>query len=170
LHRIFIGIGSNLGDRIENIRKAVEQIGDIQGTSVTKISPFYETNPVGFKSKNLFLNGVIEAKTHLSPSMLLEKFLAIEKALGRTRKNFLYTDRIIDLDILVYDDIILNSEDLIIPHPEISKRLFVLAPFKDLDPDFIIPGLNMKILQLYQNAFNDKANQERPIRIKEIVF
>jgi len=169
LSRVFIGIGSNLGDRIENIMKAIEKTGEIPGTSISKISPFYETSPLGFESKNLFLNCVIEIKTHLAPLALLEKLLIIEKALGRTRKDILYADRTLDLDILVYDDIILKTEDLVIPHPEISKRLFVLAPLNDLYPELKIPGLNMMVFQLYQKILNEKPEQEEPLRITEIV-
>jgi 2-amino-4-hydroxy-6-hydroxymethyldihydropteridine diphosphokinase len=170
LKQVFIGIGSNLGDRFENIQTAIKKIGEFERTKVLRVSPFYETIPVGFESVNLFLNGVIEIETDLIPSLLLEKLLLIEIKLGRTREvNQGYFDRPIDLDILIYDDLILKSEELIIPHPEISKRLFVLTPLRDLCPNLIIPELNKNINELYLKAVNDKSNQDKHLRIIEIV-
>lgn len=142
---VFIGIGSNLDDKEENIKKAIELI--MEKCEILKISSLYETEPVGYKRQDWFLNCAICTETELKPMELLDFLQSIEKKLGRVRtiKN---GPRTIDLDILFYGDKIINEDMLIIPHPRLHERLFVLEPLKELSPNFVHPLLNRSIEEL----------------------
>lgn len=130
----FIGIGTNMGDRALNIRNAVNSLKLLPNTSVEAVSNIYETEPWGFKEQSNFLNGVIKLSTELSPRALLGALLGIEAAFGRVReiKN---GPRVLDLDLLIYDDVIMNSPELTLPHPFILEREFVLKPLIELISD-----------------------------------
>lgn len=156
--RVFLSLGSNLGKQEENINRAFQLMShnDIQ---VTRISPFYETKPVGNPTlfglgiipshQPNFLNCVVEASTSHTPEKLLATILRIEKVLGRKRITYVRNlPRTIDIDILFYDDKIINTMNLIIPHPRLKERAFVLIPFCDLEPNLIHPVLHKTIQQL----------------------
>jgi 2-amino-4-hydroxy-6-hydroxymethyldihydropteridine diphosphokinase len=125
--KVYIGVGSNLGKRQGNIVSAVELIGRVTDTVVTKASPLYETEPVGGPPQGKYLNGVIEVLTPLPPKALLDSLLEIERGLGRVRDGRNHP-RTIDLDILLYGDIIVADNELIIPHPRMDQREFVTKP------------------------------------------
>lgn len=141
MHRVFLSLGSNLGDKEENIRKAISLIGEKVGM-VLRQSSLIETEPWGYESENKFLNGVILVETSFTPRQLLRATQKIERLLGRKRKsvapNLLtsgspkYSDRPIDIDILLYDDITLDEPDLKIPHPFMQERDFVMKPLKEV--------------------------------------
>ncbi len=134
LHEVFLGLGSNLGNREENIRKAVELIGQHVGT-VVRQSSLIETEPWGFKSDNRFLNGVILCETTLKPQQVLKETQRIERELGRKRKTKVphhYHDRPIDIDILLYDDLHIDEPNLKIPHPLMHERDFVMIPLEEI--------------------------------------
>lgn len=143
---VYIGIGTNIGDRFKNIEKALEDIKELG--IITKISKIYETKPVGYKDQDDFLNLVIELETELQVTDLIIKLQEIEHRMGRikTVKN---GPRIIDLDILLYNNEIIRNKGLIIPHPEMHKRSFVLEPFNEIEPKKIHPVLNKTIRELY---------------------
>lgn len=130
----FIGIGTNLGDRISNINSAVASLKLLPNTSVEAVSNIYETEPWGFKEQPNFLNGVIKINTSLSPNALLGALLGIESAMGRIReiKN---GPRVLDLDLLIYDNVCMNTPELTLPHPYILEREFVLKPLTELTND-----------------------------------
>lgn len=130
----YIGLGSNLGDRKQNIGLAITKINKLQNTKVMKQSSLIETSPVGGPPQGDFLNAVIEIQTALSPAELLCNLQAIESELGRVRtiKN---APRTIDLDILLFNNQKINQKDLIVPHPHIGKRDFVLKPLEEIAPD-----------------------------------
>ena len=130
-HKVYIGLGSNLGDRQANILCAVESISAIDGVLLTKVSPIYETDPVGGPPQGKYLNGAIEVICTLSPHGLLERLVHIEIELGRTRKGGGFP-RTIDLDILLYGGIILADKDLTVPHPRMEERDFVMTPLRDI--------------------------------------
>jgi len=141
-HRVFLGLGSNLGNREGYIRKAVALIEAYVGTVVRR-SSLIETEPWGFESENRFLNGVILCKTALSPRELLKATQRIEKELGRKKKSKClkvnsskcrktYSDRPIDIDILLYDDLTVDEPDLKIPHPLMHERDFVMIPLNEI--------------------------------------
>ena len=141
-HQLFLGLGSNLGDRAENIRKAVLLIQERVG-EVVRQSSLIETEPWGFESSNKFLNAVILCETTLTPRQVLRATQKIERELGRKKKttllshlspltSHLYSDRPIDIDILLYDDLTVNEPDLKIPHPLMHERDFVMIPLNEI--------------------------------------
>jgi len=143
-HSVYLGLGSNLGDREEHIRKAVALIGEKVGL-VIRQSSLIETEPWGFVSENRFLNGVILVETSLTPRQLLRATQKIERSLGRKRKSTdsclptpdsskNYSDRPIDIDILLYDDLTVDEPDLKIPHPLMEQRDFVMIPLNEIKP------------------------------------
>jgi len=139
-HIVFLGLGSNLGDRKGYLRAAIDAIGESAG-EVVSISGIYESEPWGFSSEERFLNMVISLKTEPDPETLLKKLMKIESKLGRVRNGKGYSSRTIDIDILLYDDLIIDKPDLKIPHPLIQERRFVLAPLCDIAPDITHPVL-----------------------------
>ena len=132
-HQVYLGLGSNLGDREANIQKAIKLIDERIGR-VVRQSSLLETEPWGFRSENRFLNGAILVETTKTPREVLTLTQQIERDLGRTRKSVSagYADRAIDIDILLYDDITLDEPDLKIPHPLMQKRDFVMIPLKEI--------------------------------------
>ena len=132
-HNAYLGLGSNLGDREANIRKAISLIGKKVGL-VLRQSSLIETEPWGFESSNKFLNAVILCETPLTPRQLLKVTQSIERQLGRRRKSTSssYSDRPIDIDILLYDDLTVDEPDLKIPHPLMQQRDFVMIPLQEI--------------------------------------
>lgn len=133
----YLGIGTNLGDRTANLHGAIKLINE-QAGHVLACSSFIETEPWGFCSDNAFLNAVVKIDTSHSPHELLRVAQSIEQTMGRTHKsvNGVYSDRIIDIDILIYDDLVINENDLTIPHPLIWQRRFVYEPLLEVAPHF----------------------------------
>ncbi|ALO49255.1 2-amino-4-hydroxy-6-hydroxymethyldihydropteridine diphosphokinase [Hoylesella enoeca] len=133
MHTVYLALGTNLGDRRETIREAVKRIGKEVGT-VERQSSLLETKPWGFVSANDFINAAVRVSTSLSPRRVLETTQHIEHEMGRTHKstNRQYHDRIIDIDILLYDDIEIDEPDLHIPHPLMHERDFVMRPLQEI--------------------------------------
>jgi len=136
MNKIYIGLGTNLGNREFYLKSAIERIGSLIG-KVTRSSSVYETEPVGFKSNDLFLNMVREVETGLEPSVVMETLLGIEKLIGRVREGDHYSSRVIDLDILLFDDRVIESDFVTVPHPGIPRRRFVLIPLCEINPDLV---------------------------------
>jgi 2-amino-4-hydroxy-6-hydroxymethyldihydropteridine diphosphokinase len=132
-HTVYIALGSNIGDKSKNLIRAIEEINTLIG-EVTEVSSFFENEPQGFKSDNIFVNACIICKTNLNPLATLKELKNIEKKMGRKKTNEVYNDRIIDLDIIFFDKLIYKSEKLTIPHKEYKNRSFVLIPLKELSP------------------------------------
>lgn len=133
MHKVYLSLGSNLGDRKYEIKRAVELIGERIG-AVERVSSLYETEPWGFSSDNMFVNAAVCVSTQLTPRALLEATQTIERDMGRTAKsvNGQYHDRTIDMDILLYDNIKVDEPDLKIPHPLMNERDFVMKPLKEI--------------------------------------
>lgn len=133
MHKVYLGLGTNLGNRKQNIRDSIKKIGELIGV-IERQSALYETKPWGYSSPNDFINACVCVLTPLSPRKLLETTQAIEKDMGRTlkSKDGEYHDRIIDIDILLYDDLKVNEPDLQIPHPLMTERDFVMTPLKEI--------------------------------------
>ena len=146
---VFLGLGSNLGDRQGNLLAAVQMLR--QWASIEQISSLYETDPVGLEDQPRFLNCAVRIKTDLDPRGLLTALKEIERRVGR-RPRGRWGPREIDLDILFYGDLILVEDDLIIPHPRAHERLFVLRPLSDIAPELIHPALNRRIDELRGEA------------------
>lgn len=143
MNTAYIAIGSNIGDRQKAMKDALNLI-EKEGIKVTKVSSFYETPPYGYTDQPPFLNGAIEVQTTLSARELLKTLLSIEKDLGRVRQ-FKWGPRTIDLDIIFFNNEIYNEPDLIIPHPDMQNRSFVLTPLNDICPNYLHPQLNKTI-------------------------
>ncbi len=136
LHCLYLSLGSNLGNRRQLLQSAIALLRERVG-SVERISSFIETAPWGFESEHQFLNACVSINTRMTPREVLEATKQIERELGRTRKssNGQYADRPIDIDILLYDDIQVNEPDLVIPHPHMEERDFVMIPLQEIRPE-----------------------------------
>ena len=154
----FIGLGSNLGDGQANLIDAWQRLGETTGISLIRLSSPYRTEPVGLDTDHWFTNAVGEIATTLSPTELLAAMLAIEAELGRDRT--LTRDRPVDLDLLYYGDLMIQSHTLTVPHPHIADRLFVLAPLAELAPEHVHPILGRTSLELCREL-GDQAGVER---------
>lgn len=155
-YRVFIGIGSNLGNRRAYYQKALERIVALPKTRIVKRSSLYESEPLG-ESKNWYLNGVIELETEFPPPQLLNRLQKIEEALGRKRtaETKKWASRKIDLDLLLFDNQIVESRTLKVPHPELHNRRFVLLPLAELAPHLTHPRFGMTMVELL-SALKDK--------------
>ncbi len=156
---VYLILGGNLGDRNGNLQKASRLISGNIGKIANK-SSVYETEPWGFEHRLNFLNQVVKSDTSLKPGEVLEEIIKIEKLCGRKRQSKVYEARIIDIDILFYNSEVIKSDRLIIPHPKIQERMFVLAPMAELQPDFIHPELKASVSYL-----KDKCRDTRWVRI-----
>ena len=147
--RAFIGLGSNLGDREANLRQALEYLAQSPETTVVRASSLYDTEPVGVEDQPHFLNAVAQIDTQLTPRQLLWNLMLVERRLGRVRAQR-WGPRTIDLDLLLYEDEVLQEEDLELPHPELAKRSFVLVPLVELEPLLPHPVTRETMLSLLQ--------------------
>jgi 2-amino-4-hydroxy-6-hydroxymethyldihydropteridine diphosphokinase len=148
--RAFISLGSNLGDRKKNILKAVEELGQVSGIQVRRMSRLYETEPVGKTDQPKFLNAVVEIESELSAEALLDRMLGVETLLGRVRKER-WGPRTIDLDLLLFGDARIDTPRLTVPHPRMTERRFVLEPLAELEPDRVLPGDDQTVRQRLAN-------------------
>lgn len=137
---VYIGLGANLGDRERTIRAAVERLGADPEIEVVAVSTLRETEPVGYVAQPRFLNGAAALQTGLAPRELLARLLAVEQELGRTRDGPRFGPRTIDLDLLLHGEAVLEERGLVVPHPRLAERRFVLEPLAELDPDLEVPG------------------------------
>jgi 2-amino-4-hydroxy-6-hydroxymethyldihydropteridine diphosphokinase len=135
----FLGIGSNLGDRLGSLQAAADLLGSAEGVQVVASSRLYETEPVGGPPQPDFLNAVLEVRSELTARGLLEVCLATERELGRTRE-VRWGPRTVDVDLLIFDDQVIDEPDLVVPHPRAHERSFVLVPLLELEPDPVLAG------------------------------
>ena len=150
----YIGIGSNIGHKIDNCKKAISLMGRLEGCSVRLQSPFYRTEPVGVEGQDTFVNGVVCVDTDLSAASLLKQLLKIETDMGRVRLKK-WDARVIDLDILLFGVRVINKPDLIVPHPLMHLRRFVLTPLLQIAPDLIHPVLRKSMQELAGSLSGD---------------
>ena len=149
---VYFSLGTNLGNKEQNLRMAVQHIEERIG-KVISLSAFYVTAPWGFDSDNSFLNAAVAVETDLEPLALLDITQDIEKQLGRTLKSAggVYQDRMIDIDLLLYGDLIYKDERLTLPHPLMQERSFVMNPLAEIAPDLIHPVLDITMVQILAN-------------------
>ncbi len=162
---VYLLSGGNTGNRMKYLKSAVEMMNDKIG-KVIKMSSVYETEPFGFSDKKQFFNLCTLVETKLLPYQVLKVILEIETSLGRKRKTEKYISRTIDIDILFYDDIILNEQSLVIPHPEFHKRNFALIPMAEIGPEFIHPVFEKTINRLMEES----TDRHKVVRFRDPLF
>ena len=155
MHKVFLGIGGNLGNKSENFKKVISLVEENLG-GVIKSSSVYESPPWGFHADENFWNQVLIIETEQSPQQLLENIHKIEDFFGRERKKKEYISREMDIDILYFDYIYMETDTLFIPDPHIQKRLFVLVPLTEIAPDFKHPLFRLTSIQMFENC-KDKS-------------
>jgi 2-amino-4-hydroxy-6-hydroxymethyldihydropteridine diphosphokinase len=151
--RAYVALGANLGDREESIRRAVELLG------ATRVSTVIETEPWGYADQPRFLNAVAELETDESPRELLDRLLEIERDLGRTREGPRYGPRTIDLDLLVYGDEERDEPGLVVPHPRLHERAFVLEPLAELAPELRHPRTRQTVREMLAAVSNQRVQR-----------
>ena len=156
--KVYVGLGTNLGDKEQNLRDAVQKIEEQIG-KVVSLSAFYVTAPWGFVSENSFLNAAACVETELPPLDVLRETQLIERELGRTKKsvNGMYSDRLIDIDLLLYEDLVLSvtspsGVELNLPHPLMTERDFVMKPLAEIAPDLVHPVLGKTMRELISSS------------------
>lgn len=159
-HTVYLGVGSNLGDRMGNIKAAADFINESGLSRVTRISKIYETEPYGYIDQDMFLNCAFEIQTLLTPRTLVRLLLDIEHKLKRERKIHL-GPRTIDLDVLFYDNLITSFEEAVIPHPRLHERRFVLKPLCDIAPYHMHPILNERCYRIEEALDTDEAEPKQ---------
>jgi 2-amino-4-hydroxy-6-hydroxymethyldihydropteridine diphosphokinase len=147
----YLALGSNLGDRQHYLRSAIKALQMTEGITVVQESPVFETAAVGYTNQPDFLNMALHIKTTLTPEKLLERALAVETELGRVRE-IKWGPRTIDIDVLFYGRLIINTETLIVPHPFLHERAFVLLPLRDIAPDWVHPLLRITVHEMAEQV------------------
>lgn len=155
-HIAYIGIGSNIGDKINFCKKAVSEILKMDSNKIIAKSSLYKTKPIGFIAQDWFVNGVIKIETELGPFGLLYALRNIEFNLGR-KKTFHWGPRTIDLDILLFNERVITTEELKIPHPHLHKRQFVLVPLVEIDRNIFHPILKRTVVELLEDLSEDQG-------------
>ena len=157
VHTAYISVGSNLGDKLDNCLRGINALVTIGTNQLQGVSRFYRTSPVDYTDQDWFVNAVVKISTRLSPSDLLDELQAIQRGLGRKADPIRFGPRVIDLDILFYDDQVMHTPELEIPHPRMHKRAFVLQPICDIDPAIVHPVLGRTTADLLASL--DDADQ-----------
>lgn len=158
-HIAYVGIGSNVGDKIKNCTDAIQAIHEHPACQVLRASSFYETEPLTLKGsgpQGWYVNGVIQVKTRLNVVNFLQMILDLELKMGRVRPAEKWAPRVIDLDLLFFDDEIIKMKPLKVPHPELHRRRFVLEPLAEIDPDFIHPIKGISVRELLSKLIDNK--------------
>jgi 2-amino-4-hydroxy-6-hydroxymethyldihydropteridine diphosphokinase len=156
MHHVFLGIGGNIGNKPENFRK-VHKLVETGIGNISAKSSVYESPPWGFHADENFWNQVLKAETELTPAEVLSEIEKMESSFNRKRHSECYTSREMDVDILYYDDIFIETEELIIPHPRLHQRLFVLVPLTEIAPGFKHPLYRMTSKQLLENCKDESV-------------
>ena len=156
IHTVYIGAGSNIGDKLLNCKKGIAALTRSEKTILKDWSRFYKTEPVDYKDQDWFVNLVVKIETRLDPFKLLDELKSIERGTGRVYGPIRFGPRILDLDILLYDNWVKNTSRLVIPHPRMHKRRFVLQPICDIDPEIVHPVLKKDMQYLLDHLDDHK--------------
>lgn len=162
LHAAIISIGSNLGDKLDNCQRAIDALKTLDHTTVVACSRFYNTAPVDYLEQDWFVNVAVKVATRLEAHGLLDALKAIQRRAGRHGDSIRFGPRIIDLDIIFYDETVIETPELVIPHPRLHKRRFVLQPICDIDPAIVHPILKKDVRTLLERL-DDDAQSVEPI-------
>jgi 2-amino-4-hydroxy-6-hydroxymethyldihydropteridine diphosphokinase len=147
-HAVFVSVGSNLGGKLDNCLSGIAALTESGESSLAGVSRFYRTSPVDYADQDWFVNAAIEIRTTVAPLALLDKLVAIQRRMGRKADTVRFGPRVLDLDILLYDDRVIRMPRLTIPHPRMHKRAFVLQPICDINPSIIHPVLGQTVADL----------------------
>ena len=158
MHIAIISVGSNIGDKLGNCRQGIDNLVESDQATLVKMSRFYRTSPVDYKEQDWFVNAAVQIETTLEPRDLLAFLQAIQLQAGRSKGGIRFGPRILDLDIIFYDCLVVKIPALEIPHPRMHKRRFVLQPICDIDPDIVHPLLNMSVKSLL-NQLHDNEQE-----------
>ena len=159
MNKVFLSLGTNIGSKRDNLNKAISMLEDLKGTAVKLKSSIYETSPLLNENLDYFLNQVILVETKLNPLQLLKKTKHIESLMGRKNKGK-NMPRIIDIDILSFEDKAILTDDLTVPHPRILDRKFVLEPWVEIAPDYIVKGQTLSIKELYKMYLGNRFKNQ----------
>ena len=165
MNLVYLSIGTNLGNKIENLKNAISRLSSI--VTINSISSVYETEPLNVQKQDNFLNIAIEVQTNFSPLELIEKLKKIESEMGRVLSES-NKPRIIDIDIIFYNSIILDEVRIQVPHPRAHKRAFVIFPIMDLNPAFVHPILNKSLMEISKNLSNQRISKLENVDIEKI--
>ena len=158
-HIVYLSIGSNIGDKKKNLNDAITRLRSHDKIDVVCVSPFYKSEPQNYTDQDWFINAALKIKTLLDPQELLAALKAVEKDLDKDGKPFRFGPRIIDLDIIYYEDLILKTKHLEIPHPRMHERCFVLIPICDIGAHTIHPVLNLRSDELLKKIEKQKTQK-----------
>lgn len=156
VHIAYISAGSNMGDRLQNCRKGIEALTETGRSRIIAQSRIYLTEPVDYEDQDWFVNMAVKIETVLDPFRLLDHITHVQQSAGRKKDPVRFGPRTLDLDIIFYDDRIINSDRLVVPHPRMHKRRFVLKPICDIDPAFIHPVLKQEMQYLLKRLGQDR--------------
>ena len=145
LHIAYISVGSNLGDKLANCQKGIASLSETGKSRVLAESRIYATEPVDYEDQDWFINMIVKLETSHDPFQLLDQIEHVQRAAGRIQDSIRFGPRVLDLDIILYDDRIIESERLVVPHPRMHKRRFVLKPICDIDPSIVHPVLKQEM-------------------------
>jgi 2-amino-4-hydroxy-6-hydroxymethyldihydropteridine diphosphokinase len=151
----YISVGSNLGDPLDNCRRGIDALCDGQSVALAAASPFYKTEPVDYLDQDWFVNAAIKVFTDLDPMALLSRIQEVQGRMGRKASGIRFGPRILDLDIIFYRDLVLKNERLVIPHPRMHKRRFVLQPICDIDPTIVHPEIGLDVQTILNQLVTD---------------
>jgi 2-amino-4-hydroxy-6-hydroxymethyldihydropteridine diphosphokinase len=160
-HIAYISVGSNIGNKLENCQKGLAALISSGSTEILQYSRIYKTDPVDYTDQDWFINYVVKIQTVLEPFQLLGTLTAIQRRAGRMVDEIRFGPRVLDMDIILYDDLVIHSANLIIPHPRMHKRRFVLKPICDIDPEITHPILK-KSMQYLLDSLNDNGQGVEP--------
>ncbi len=156
LHIAYISVGSNIADKLENCQRGIKALAETGTSRVLAQSCIYATEPVDYEDQDWFINTMVKLETSHDPYQLLDQIEFTQRAAGRVRDSIRFGPRILDMDIILYDDRIIDSERLVVPHPRMHKRRFVLKPICDIDPFIIHPVLKKEMQFLLKRLGDDK--------------
>jgi len=161
MNKVFLSLGTNIGSKKNNLSKAMTMIQELRCTAIISKSSIYKADPLYNFNQDYFFNKVVEISTGLNPHELLREIKFIEISMGRDIDNSHNMPRIIDIDILTFENLDVSSSTLMLPHPRILERKFVLKPWKEINPDYIINGQNLSIKELYNKYLGNRFKKQK---------